>query len=217
MQSNFKDFYELLNIQNTATESQIKSAYRKKALHCHPDKNPDNPNAAALFRELFVAVETLTDPIRRKRYDAELREHQILWEQLRQFQNEKMAKRRKMLRKVFFTCISGILILVIYKFKNFKHVSEKVEVTLQNSKFHQASRIDPTACLDRRKILYVYSLLCPIEYPKGIVPAFSRYRFLKFTKKVFLSILYKISNIFIPFFFKINYRTYVKHVNILNL
>lgn len=40
---------------------QIKKAYRKKALTCHPDKNPDNPRAAELFHELSRALEILTD------------------------------------------------------------------------------------------------------------------------------------------------------------
>jgi DnaJ family protein C protein 17 len=39
----------------------VKKAYRKKALECHPDKNPDNPKAAELFHELSKALEILTD------------------------------------------------------------------------------------------------------------------------------------------------------------
>lgn len=40
---------------------QIKKGYRKKALYCHPDKNPNNPKAAELFHELSRALEILTD------------------------------------------------------------------------------------------------------------------------------------------------------------
>lgn len=40
---------------------QIKTAYRKKALSCHPDKNPDNPKAAELFNQLTRVLEILTD------------------------------------------------------------------------------------------------------------------------------------------------------------
>jgi DnaJ family protein C protein 17 len=39
----------------------VKKAYRKKALACHPDKNPDNPKAAELFHQLSKALEILTD------------------------------------------------------------------------------------------------------------------------------------------------------------
>ncbi|GFV32264.1 dnaJ subfamily C member 17 [Trichonephila clavipes] len=55
------DLYELLNISIKAEEKEIKKAYRKKALSCHPDKNPDNPKAAELFQQLSKALEVLTD------------------------------------------------------------------------------------------------------------------------------------------------------------
>lgn len=48
---------------------QIRKAYRKKALACHPDKNPDNPKAAELFHELSKALEILTDESARAAYD----------------------------------------------------------------------------------------------------------------------------------------------------
>ncbi|GIY91532.1 dnaJ homolog subfamily C member 17 [Caerostris extrusa] len=46
-----------------------KKAYRKKALTCHPDKNPDNPKAAELFQQLSRALEVLTDKAARAAYD----------------------------------------------------------------------------------------------------------------------------------------------------
>lgn len=48
---------------------QIRKAYRKKALACHPDKNPDNPKAAELFHELSKALEVLLDTSARAAYD----------------------------------------------------------------------------------------------------------------------------------------------------
>lgn len=48
---------------------QVRKAYRKKALDCHPDKNPDNPKAAELFHELSKALEILTDEKARSVYD----------------------------------------------------------------------------------------------------------------------------------------------------
>lgn len=48
---------------------QIRKAYRKKALECHPDKNPDNPKAAELFHELANALEILSDESARAAYD----------------------------------------------------------------------------------------------------------------------------------------------------
>ncbi|XP_075555656.1 dnaJ homolog subfamily C member 17 [Dermacentor variabilis] len=70
MQTNL---YELLQIAVGADEKEIKSAYRKKALTCHPDKNPDNPRAAELFQQLSRALEVLTDPAARSAYDAVLK------------------------------------------------------------------------------------------------------------------------------------------------
>lgn len=66
------DLYALLDLTITATESEIKKAYRKKALQCHPDKNPD-PKAAETFHELSRALEILTDNAARTAYDKVLK------------------------------------------------------------------------------------------------------------------------------------------------
>ncbi|KAI8439791.1 hypothetical protein MSG28_013467 [Choristoneura fumiferana] len=67
------DLYALLDLTITATESEIKKAYRKKALQCHPDKNPDDPKAVEAFHELSRALEILTDAAARSAYDKVLR------------------------------------------------------------------------------------------------------------------------------------------------
>ncbi|XP_046741404.1 dnaJ homolog subfamily C member 17 [Diprion similis] len=63
------DLYELIGSVSTATIKDIKTAYRKKALSCHPDKNPNNPKAAELFHQLSRALEILTDESARAAYD----------------------------------------------------------------------------------------------------------------------------------------------------
>uniref|UniRef100_A0A2K6CPE3 DnaJ homolog subfamily C member 17 n=1 Tax=Macaca nemestrina TaxID=9545 RepID=A0A2K6CPE3_MACNE len=63
------DLYALLGIEQTATDKEVKKAYRQKALSCHPDKNPDNPRAAELFPQLSRALEVLTDATARVTYD----------------------------------------------------------------------------------------------------------------------------------------------------
>jgi len=63
------DLYALLEIETDADEKTIKKAYRKKALTCHPDKNPDNKDAIRLFHELSDALEVLTDENTRRAYD----------------------------------------------------------------------------------------------------------------------------------------------------
>jgi molecular chaperone DnaJ len=62
------DFYSLLGISRDASEAQIKKAYRKLAMECHPDRNP-SPEAEARFKEITEAYEVLCDPQKRAAYD----------------------------------------------------------------------------------------------------------------------------------------------------
>lgn len=59
----------MLGVERDATQNQIKKAYRKAALRHHPDKNPDDPEAADRFSEIASAYEVLGDPVRRAEYD----------------------------------------------------------------------------------------------------------------------------------------------------
>ena len=63
------DLYLLLGVDPDADKILIKKAYRKKALTCHPDKNPDNPEAADLFYQLSEALAVLTDEKAKAAYD----------------------------------------------------------------------------------------------------------------------------------------------------
>jgi molecular chaperone DnaJ len=64
-----KDYYEVLGVSKEANEDEIKKAYRKLAVRFHPDKNPDDPEAAERFREATEAYEVLKDENKRKQYD----------------------------------------------------------------------------------------------------------------------------------------------------
>jgi len=64
------DFYILLGLERGATVSDIKRAYKRLARRFHPDINPGDRMAAAQFRQIAEAYETLSDPDRRRRYDA---------------------------------------------------------------------------------------------------------------------------------------------------
>src|SRR5438034_1263314 len=67
--TNKRDYYEVLGVGRSATEEEVKRAYRKLAVQFHPDKNPDDPHAEEKFKELGEAYDVLMDPDKRVAYD----------------------------------------------------------------------------------------------------------------------------------------------------
>src|SRR5918997_444864 len=64
-----RDYYEVLAVSRTATDQEIKSAYRRLAVKYHPDKNPNDASAEEKFKEAAEAYSVLSDPEQRRRYD----------------------------------------------------------------------------------------------------------------------------------------------------
>ena len=63
-----KDYYNTLGVDKTASEDQIKKAYRKMAMKHHPDKNPGNAESESKFKEAAEAYDTLSSKEKRESY-----------------------------------------------------------------------------------------------------------------------------------------------------
>lgn len=65
----YKDYYKILGVERSASEEDIRKAYRKLAKQYHPDYNPNNKQAEERFKEINEAYEVLSDPKKRAHYD----------------------------------------------------------------------------------------------------------------------------------------------------
>lgn len=70
--TNLKNYYEILNVENTATKTEIQKTYRVLARKYHPDVNSGNPKFGKIFANINEAYEVLKDEERRKEYDKKL-------------------------------------------------------------------------------------------------------------------------------------------------
>ena len=81
------DYYKILGVDKTATQDDIKKAFRKLARQYHPDLNPNDPNAKEKFQAINEANEVLSDPEKRKKYD----EYGENWKHADEFEAQRKA------------------------------------------------------------------------------------------------------------------------------
>ena len=84
------DYYQILGVDKTASQADVKKAYRKLARKFHPDLNPDDSKAKDKFQEINEANEVLSDPEKRKKYD-EYGEH---WKHADEVEAQKQARQQ---------------------------------------------------------------------------------------------------------------------------
>ena len=87
----FIDYYKVLGLPNTATQDEIKKAYRKLARKYHPDVNPNAEEAKKSFQQINEANEVLSDPEKRKKYDQYGKD----WEHAEAYEEAKKQKARQ--------------------------------------------------------------------------------------------------------------------------
>jgi len=105
-----KNYYQILGLKNTATNEEIKKAYRELAIQFHPDKNPNNKESEEKFKSIAEANEILSNPTKRAVFDQQLLDEQLRLEQIRK-QKESTNKRRSF-EKAFVPIVALVLIIV---------------------------------------------------------------------------------------------------------
>jgi len=87
----FIDYYKILELDKSASQAEIKKAYRKLARKYHPDLNPNDKSAQARFQQINEANEVLSDPEKRKKYN----KHGKDWEHADQFEHAQRQQQQQ--------------------------------------------------------------------------------------------------------------------------
>jgi curved DNA-binding protein len=87
----YTDYYKILGLSKTATDDDIKKAYRKLARKLHPDLNPNDKEASKKFQQINEANEVLSDPEKRKKYDQYGQQYGENWEKAEEFEKARQS------------------------------------------------------------------------------------------------------------------------------
>jgi curved DNA-binding protein len=87
----YTDYYKILGVSKTASEEDIKKAYRKLARKLHPDLNPKDKEAHKKFQQVNEANEVLSDPEKRKKYDQYGEQYGENWEKAEEFEKTRQS------------------------------------------------------------------------------------------------------------------------------
>jgi curved DNA-binding protein len=99
----YVDYYKLLGIEKSATQKDVKSAYRKLARKYHPDLNPNDKDAKRKFQQINEANEVLSDPEKRKKYDQYGKD----WQHSDQFEQQNQYRQQNTGQKKYSQTQSG--------------------------------------------------------------------------------------------------------------
>ncbi len=179
------DFYTVLEISRTADSTQIRTAYKRLAFLHHPDLNPGNPRSEERFKQINEAYHTLSDPVKKSRYDARLNSFQAVdgytdlqWRSYRhqQYQRWKQAseKRYTFDREYFkiqglafltFLIISGFCyglihtVNYVYQLKDEENAKQNRQLVSEANTLFTSGEIDEAFIMIRRLIVKD-----PLEY-----------------------------------------------------
>ncbi|UYV68889.1 DNAJC17 [Cordylochernes scorpioides] len=151
------NIYEFLSIEETATNAEIKSAYRKQALKCHPDKNPDNPKAAKLFLQLTKAFEILSDEEARKAYDSVLQGRKLA-----ALRHQELDSKRRKLKDDLERREQEAINIKVDEVKQQKQLEKELERLKKEGK----KLIEEEQERLRQKAQEIYEKCSEVKYPK---------------------------------------------------
>lgn len=183
-----QDFYQVLGVDRNATPAQIKAAFKRMAKVYHPDRNPGDPQAEERFKIINEAYHTLTDPIKKSRYDSRFywvseESNYAYWQDVRRKRYEQWRKtqdsRYRIDRNYFkiqglaflvFLIIAGFCFGVIHTAHYYVELKYREKQRAANQKLRQVNALFGQGRFeDAFQMITVLEEEDPLEYRFGFV------------------------------------------------